>query len=246
MKVLLVSLAIGERYLNEYKKLFMSSQEKYAKKNGYDFKVITDFLDKTLQNRFTISFNKILVCSQDWSKNYDFIIFVDADIFININSPPIHNYIDYDNCIGIVDEYSQPTPSRRIEIQKKCNWETSATDYYKLCNFDLSTDIVLNSGVLVLQPKIHKNFLEEVYKKYVKFSINHKRGFIFEQTCLGYELEKYNMFKLIDNKFNALWSIQKMDNRENLTLEDFYNKNYFIHFAGHVDYDKVQILHKYL
>ena len=31
-----------------------------------------------------------------------------------------------------------------------------------------------------------------------------------------------------------------MDNIENITLKDYFNKNYFIHFAGHVDYDKVK------
>ena len=96
MKVLLVTIAIGNQYLRQYELLFKTSQENYAKKCGYDFKVITDFLDKDKDNKYnsTISFNKILVCSQEWSNNYDFIIFVDADILININSPPIHNYID--------------------------------------------------------------------------------------------------------------------------------------------------------
>ena len=43
MKVLLVTIAIGQNYLDEYKNLFYESQINYARKNGYDFKVITDF-----------------------------------------------------------------------------------------------------------------------------------------------------------------------------------------------------------
>lgn len=240
MKVLLVTIAIGEKYLTEYINLFYESQKKYAYKNGYDFRVITDFLDKKVKNPSTISFNKILVCNQEWSDKYDFIIFIDADILINIDSPPIHNYIDYGSCIGIIDEYSQPSKERRLKIQKNMGWETSATDYYKLCGFDIQTNMVFNSGVLVLQPKIHKIFLQYIYSKYIQKSISHYRGFHFEQSCIGYEIQRNNMYKVIDNKFNAVWSLTKMDNVENITLDKYFNDNYFIHFAGHTDYDKVK------
>jgi hypothetical protein len=162
MKVLLVTIAFGEKYLNEYNNLFYESQKKYALKNGYDFKVITDFLDKDIKENASISFNKILVCNQEWSNNYDFIIFIDADILININSPPIHNYVEYGDCIGIIDEYSQPTKERRLKIQRQMGWETSASDYYKLCGLNIETDMVFNSGVLVLQPRKHKYFLQYI------------------------------------------------------------------------------------
>jgi hypothetical protein len=239
MKVLLVTIAIGDKYLTEYNNLFYESQKKYAFKNGYDFKVITDFLDTNIKHSSTVSFNKILVCSQEWSDEYDFIIFIDADILININSPPIHNYTDYGECIGIVNEYSQPTKEKRIKLQEKMGWETNATDYYKLNGFDIQTDFVFNSGVLVCQPKIHKDFLQNVYNKYIKQSISNPRGFHFEQSSIGYELQTANFYKILDNKFNALWGLTKIDN-ENSNLNDFFNENYFIHFAGRVDFDKIK------
>ena len=240
--VILLTIAIGEKYLEEYNNLFYESQKKYALKNGYDFKVITEFLDKTIQDKSSISFNKILVCNQEWSDKYDFIIFIDADILININSPPIHNYVDYGDFIGIIDEYSQPSKERRIKIQKKMGWENSATDYYKLCGLNIETNMVFNSGVLVLQPKKHKDFLQNIYNKYVIQSISHYRRFHFEQSCIGYEIQKANLFKVIDNKFNSIWSLTKLDNIENITLKEYFNENYFIHFAGHTDYDKIKTL----
>ena len=240
MKVLLVTIAIGEQYLKEYNKLFYESQHNYAKKHGYDFKVITDFLDKNINVLSSISFNKILVCNQEWSNDYDFIIFIDADILININSPSIHNYIDYGECIGIIDEYSQPSKERRLKIQRNNGWETSAVDYYKLCGLDIQTDMVFNSGVLVMQPKIHNEFLQNIYNKYVLQSISHYIGFHFEQSCIGYEIQKNNLYKVIDNKFNAVWALTKMDNIENISLNTYFNKNYFIHFAGHTDYNKIK------
>ena len=242
MKVLLVTIAIGEKYLEEYNTLFYESQKKYALKHGYDFKVVTEYLDKNIQIRSTISFNKILVCGQEWSAAYDFIIFIDADIIINSNAPPIHSYMDYGSCIGLIDEWSQPTNERRIKIQKMNGWETSASEYYKLCGFDIQTNIVFNSGVLVFQPKIHKDFLQSIYDKYVIQSISHYRGFHFEQSCIGYEIQKANLYKIVDNRFNAFWSLVKIDNINNITLDTFVNENYFTHFAGHVDYDKVKDL----
>lgn len=242
MKVLLVTMAIGEEYLEQYNNLFYESQKNYAVKHGYDFGVITDFLDKTIQHSSSISFNKILVCNQEWSNYYDFIIFIDADILININSPPIHNYVDYGESIGIIDEYSQPSKERRLKIQKEMGWEISATDYYKLCGFDIQTDMVFNSGVLVMQPKKHKDFLQYIYNKYILQSITHYRGFHFEQSCIGYEIQKANLYKVIDNKFNAVWFLTKLDNIENTTLNQYFTENYFIHFAGHTDYNQIKLI----
>ena len=239
MKVLLVTIAIGEKYLDEYKSLFYKSQRNYAMKNGYDFKVITEFLDKDIKENASISFNKILVCNQEWSNDYDFIIFIDADILININAPPIHNYVEYGDCIGIIDEYSQPTKERRLKIQRQMGWETSASDYYKLCGLNIETDMVFNSGVLVLQPRKHKHFLQYIYNKYLKESLTHYRGFHFEQSCIGYEIQKEKLYKVLDNKFNAVWNLTKMDNIENISLNKYFNENYFIHFAGHSDFDKI-------
>ena len=242
MKVLLITIAIGDKYLEEYNKLFRQSQKDYADKCGYDFIVITDFIDNNNRHRDTISFNKILVCSPEWANNYDFIIFIDADILININSPPLHNYCDFEDGIGIADEYSQPTSEKRINIQRKMGWETSASDYYKLCNLNIKTDKVLNTGVLVLQPKKHRSFLETIYCKYIKNSIAHKRGYHYEQSCIGYEIQTNKLEKILPNKFNALWGINKLDN--DMSLEDFFKDNYFIHFAGKTDLNKVISLHK--
>lgn len=242
MKVLLVTIAIGEKYFEYYTNTFYESQKKYALKHGYDFKVITHFLDPTIQIRQTISFNKILVCSQEWSADYDFIIFIDADIVININAPPIHNYIDYGTKIGVVDEWSQPTKERRLKIQKHQGWEVPAVDHYKLCGLDIETEMVFNSGVLVMQPKIHSDFLKNIYDKYVIQSISHYRGFIFEQCCIGYEIQKANMYTILDNRFNALWGLTTLDNMENITFNTYFNNNYFIHLAGGVDHAKIKDL----
>jgi len=238
-KVLLITIVIGEKYLKEYNLLFRKSQEDYARKNNYDFKVCTDYLDKNNQTPACISFNKILVCSHPWSKKYDFIIFIDADILINIHAPAIHNYMDYGFRIGIIDEFSQPSKAQRLKIQEVNGWELTATEYYQAAEFDIQTEKVLNTGVLVLQPRLHASFLEYIYNTYIIKSKTHPRKFHYEQSCIGYELQSRQLYTILDNKFNAVWALTKSDNIENVSLERFFQENYFIHFAGKTDFDKV-------
>lgn len=228
-KVLLVAIAIGEQYLQQYNHVFRRSHEAYAKKHGYDFKVIDQFIDATYQSSpMSLFYQKMLVSDT----NYDFVIFIDSDILINITAPAIHLSENFGDNIGIVDEYSQPTPDLRLKIQKMMGWETSAVDYYKLCELDLDTKIVLNSGVLVIQPKKHKKLLEYVYKTYLPRSITHQRGPHYEQTSLGYELQMHRRHILLNNRWNAIWALHKM---AGANLGEFFRNNYFIHFAGNTD-----------
>jgi hypothetical protein len=238
-RVLLTTIAIGEKYLKEYMALFHESQRKYALKCGYDFKIVTEVLDRERPDPSLIALSKLLICSQEWAQTYDFVIFIDADILINNDSPPLHDYIDYEGKIGIADEYSQPTKERRLLIQSRCGWERSATEYYKLCDFHIQTDMVFNTGVYVMQPKLHGAILQQIYNKYASKQIGHPRGFHYEQSCVGYELQKANIFKVIDNRFNAVWGLTKIDNITNLTVQDFFRCNYFTHLAGRIDYDLI-------
>jgi hypothetical protein len=241
MKIILVTIAIGDKYLQEYNTYFRRSQEAYAQRCGYDFKVITEFLDPRLQVRDLISFNKILVCSTPWARQYDFVIFIDADIFISSTAPPIHSAIDYMGKIGIVNEYSQPTFEKRLAIQKRMGWESDPSAYYKLAGFDIQTYMVLNTGVLVMQPAKHREILEIIYTRHFLRAIGHPRGFHFEQSCIGYELQTSGLFAILPNTFNAIWGIYKMDS-DSLDLQEFVNTNYFIHFAGRVDIHKIPTL----
>jgi glycosyltransferase involved in cell wall biosynthesis len=228
MSVCVVSMAIGEKYLDEYNRNFRPSQENYAKKHGYDFRVVTDYLGE-VREPSTISLNKILVCSQDWSLNYDFIVFVDADILINPEAPPIHSCMDFGDKIGIVDEFTQPSFQKRVEFNRRMNWEPNASLYYRRSGFVLQTDKMLNTGVIVMQPKKHGTFLKGVYDKYIQKSVHHPRHFHYEQSAIGYELHVNNLFVVLPNTWNSIWYVYRY---ENMSLEQFSKKVNFLHFAG--------------
>jgi hypothetical protein len=242
MKVLLVVIAITPGYLENYTNKFRKSHEQYAKKHNYDFRVIDYMLDTTINHTSAFSFQKILVCSQYWSEQYDYIVCIDADIFINPESPAIHDYVK-DEKIGIVDEMAQPS----VELREE--YDGTAKDYYKqVPSIELDTRMILNTGVMVFQPKLHCKFLRSIFDKHVIGCMTSNRGYHYEQTTVGYELQTHKMFTLIPNKFNALWGLSKhMKSTSHITLEEFYKDNYFIHFAGCVDWFLVPVtLHKYL
>jgi hypothetical protein len=224
MKVLLVVIVIGDYYLDLYEKFFRKSHEIYSKKHGYDFRVVTNMLDYSVNHASAFSFQKILVCSQEWSNDYDYIVCIDADIIINPNSPPIHECCDFKEKIGIINENAQPTP----EIWEKCH--CTPNDYYrKVKGFeDLDTQFVLNTGVMVLQPKIHADFLRKVFDKYVQGCITtNLNGYHYEQIVVGYEMQKNNLFILLPNKWNNIWGVSKYTQEtSHISMEQFFHENY--------------------
>ena len=247
MKVCLVTICIGEKYLQQYNTLFRPSQEKYAINCGYDFKVITDFISKN-NHKNLINMNKWLLCELDWSNNYDFIIFIDADIIINENTPTIHNEYNFGVKIGVVNQ-SQPTIQARIEGQIHKGFEVTAKDYYKKhANLLFDGEHIINSGVLVIQPKIHKKYLSDLVVKFEPDVLKQPNNLHKDQCFFGYQLQVDNMHYFMNMKWNALWASNKYYfntiKKQSLTLQKFYDTNYFIHLAGHFDFHLIPTLKK--
>lgn len=248
MKCCLVTIAIGDSYLKEYNTIFRNSHEHYAKKCNYDFKVISDYI-RPPRHTSLISFNKSLVCETNWETEYDFIIFVDSDIIINENSPKLHNYYDFGDKIGVVNQ-SQPNLEARLQTQIHKGFEVTASDYYKLkSGHTIETEHIINTGVLVIQPKKHREFFNNIFETYSLNQINNPFGFHYEQSVIGFEIQKNNLHYFMEMKWNALWGNNKYYfnkiKREELSLQKFYNDNFFIHLAGRTDFDKITYIKRY-
>jgi hypothetical protein len=240
-RVLLVTLAIGEEYLEQYNRMFRSSHEAYAARHGYDFRVVTEFLDQHYQHRSLVTMQKFLVAGQPWSAAYDYVVFLDADTIIGAHAPPIHTAAPFGDAIGMVDEYSQPTRAECIEFHMYKGWETTGKEYYSFCSIDFESDVVLNSGLIVLQPAKHAAVMQEIYNTYFEEAVNHYRGAIYEQTVLSYELQRRGLVYVLPHTWNTIWIFYKK--QESIaTLDAHINEFYVTHFAGHVDYEKVAIL----
>ena len=238
MKVALVVIAIGEKYLEHYNRIFRPSHEAYAIKCGYHFRLITEYLDPALTHKDAVTFNKILVCSQQWSSEYDYIIVVDADILINPRAPSLHLAYNYGDKIGIVDEFSQPTPIARLEMERfnETNYNSGGDYYYDVLHQYIETDKVFNTGVMVFQPLKHREFLESIYNTYSSYAVGHVCGYHFEQASIGYEFQLADAYIIMDNKWNAIWTLESSLNIYNAidldNLDLYASNNYFIHFVG--------------
>ena len=220
MKVCFGILSIGVSYLAEFERLFKPSVSAYCAKNGYDLKIFTEFIDTTRKKHATISFQKCLV--PDQLREYDLVVVLDADIFIESYTPPIHN-ISLNDKIGIVNEVAQSTVED-YDKMVSVGFADHAEKYYKLVDLDLETNIILNTGVIVCCPQKHANYLKSIYEKYVDKSIGHPRGFHYEQACIGYELQKDNTYTLLSNLWNFIYV-------HTLITKDPV-QSYFLHFAG--------------
>ena len=220
MKVCFGIISIGRLYLEEFEQLFKPSVVSYCQKYGYDLKVFTDFLDPTHKHPSTISFHKCLV--PDKLREYDVVVVLDADIYIENHAPPITT-LQLNDKIGIVDEVAQSAPEgyqRMVDI----GFAHHAKSYYGLVNLELDTNKILNTGVIICNPAKHADYLKSIYEKYVDKSINHPRGFHYEQACMGYELQKEESYTLIPNTWNFIYINHQLTKTGILS--------YFTHFAG--------------
>ena len=118
MKCAIVTIAVGDSYLKQYNSLFRKNTENYCQKHGYDFYVINDYIfteDKYKQPIF-IDIMKWTVPFYQEMQKYDRVAVVDADMLITGNCPPLES-IDLNGKIGIVNEYSQPSPEKDLKFK---------------------------------------------------------------------------------------------------------------------------------
>ena len=231
MKVLLCTIAIGGRYLRRYNRVYRPSQRRYAKRQGYDFRVVSRFLDRSCGDTALASFQKALVGVQRWSRGYDRIVFVDADVYIRDGAPPIHESLDPAGGIGVVDEYRQPSLPERLELNRRMGWETDAASYYRLCGFEIDSPSVVNTGVLALDPERHGALLASIYERHREAARGHPRGFHFEQSAIGFELQQAAAIQWLPGEWNHIWEVNRLA-RDEADLLAFIERSNFVHFAG--------------
>jgi hypothetical protein len=245
MRVALVTIAIGEKYIEEYKRIFAKNTEDYCNKHGYDFFLLTEYLLPESYRRFEfINIQKWMIPFQEKFQSYDRVVVVDADILITPHCPPIES-VDLEGKIGIIDEYTQPTPDVRFLIQKHMKWEDNPTEYFKYhIGIPLETKSVFNGGFYICSPKEHGPFFKEIFERHVDGTLTClSHPFHYEQAYLSYELMRAQNYKILDNKWNTIWFLYNNPVVQTHPLQVFYN-SYVIHFTAKVGWDLASELAK--
>jgi hypothetical protein len=256
----IVTLAIGTRYLQRWKRLCQANWRQYAEKYGFDLICLDSPIDDSERARKrSPAWQKCLILTQDFAARYERIVWVDADILINPASPCIVQDVPLEK-VGAVDEYSSPTPEQyRKYLQVLYRfWEArgvpfirneTAEEYYRQYGLPLAFPRVVQAGVMVLSPRHHRQILEETY-----FSYEEKGSAIwnYEMRPLSYELLKADCVHWLDYRFNTLWTHYQSWKYPTLRANPKYTllllhpkptvakecaaraftESYFLHFAG--------------
>lgn len=214
-KKALVTITIGEKYQHMFNTMCREGWAKYCERHGYDLIVIDAPLDlsERAQKR-SPAWQKLLILSQNWSQNYEQLVWVDSDVLINYHiAPAICQNVPVSK-VGAVDEYGIPTTELfTLGLHRLYRWYESqgydyinnidAKSYYSNRGFDnfvnFSEIKVVQTGVFVCSPKFHRALFESVYYNYEDF---HGAEFNYEMPALSYNLVSKNQVYWISNRFN--------------------------------------------
>ena len=236
-KTAIVTLIVGKEYLETWKKYSQKSFEDYAKKYNFDFYLLNQFIDDK-QNKH-VAWQKLLIGTLNKLKKYENLIWIDADIIINVeNAPNILNGIPKDR-VGVVRYHpllSQPLfHTAHARMSEGLSAEQFNLKILKTHNLEAHPKCLINSGVLVV-PKSAYNVLKNIYYKYEEIKNNNHQ----EQVFLSYELYINKLTCFIDDRFNAVWYEFKQGPyffrcskaNDKLLVKKVLSEVYFLHFAG--------------
>jgi hypothetical protein len=212
----IVTLALGSRYRNAWRRRCRANWEAYAGRHGYDVLCLEQPLDRSARARSrSPAWQKCLILGQPFARRYERIVWMDADVLINPAAPSIVDGIPVD-MVGAVDEYATPTPEAHRQNLRKLyrHWEETgvafirnetAREYYAAYGLADGYDAVVQTGVMVLSPAHHRPALEEAYHAY------EDRGpaWNYEMRPLSYELLKRGCVAWLDPRFNYIWGNYK-------------------------------------
>ncbi len=246
MKKAIVTLNIGQQYQNSWRNICRKGWQAYCERHDFDLINLDKRLDSSERaNKRSPAWQKLLILSQDWSDKYDRIVWVDSDIIVNPAAPSIVDGIP-DEKIGCIDEAAYPTLKDHNSIMVSGRIQPSSGDagVFHTCVGLPAAPHIIQTGVMALSPKHHRELFEHVYNIYEDAGGDR----YYEMRFLSHEVQKAAAQHWIDPRFNALliWlalaDIVKTGRQPTNKLEmgyflmEQFFRNVFIHFGGHHDW----------
>jgi hypothetical protein len=209
----IVTLAIGDHYLQRWKSNCEANWRTYAARHGFDVLCIEKPLDDSERARKrSPAWQKCLVLEQDFAKDYERIVWIDSDIMINAAAAPDITAGVPPEKVGAVEEYPysrewhhyrQILHDRIYDFYEgRAVVNYTAREYYTTYGLASGFDQVANTGVLVLSPRHHRPVLKRTYFEYEEKG---GREWQMEMRPLSYELLKADCVQWIDPRFNVMW-----------------------------------------
>lgn len=242
MKVAIVVFVVGDKYIKSFEAKFKKTLQFYCQQHQYDLIVLTEPI--RYENKFDhkkFLWQKLLIVEK--YKEYDYVVALDSDIYVNPYSPPLPLDEIPEGKVGCVNERKyMGNYEWRENIQKKHGWEITGKDWYKLSGEIKDYNDHMNSGVVIYQPKYHAKMITELYdnniNNYLKFHQD-------DQSILSSYLIDNGLIHWIDQRFNCVWFYWKelfYPFFNNLPVEfkkvaviNYIKLNYFTHFTSGTD-----------
>jgi hypothetical protein len=203
----IVTIAIGEKYVGNWKRYCQTNWQAYAHKYGYDLICLEQPLDLSSRAKLrSPAWQKCLILSQGFAMEYKTVVWIDADILLHDRAPDVAIGVPADK-VGAVDayEFREVLVKRCYQLWPDDLHNPTAQVYYR--NYGLPDDVdrAINTGVLVLSPPYHRALLESVYNNYEEKG---GREWHMEQRPLSYELLKGNHVHFLDPRFNVMLPVE--------------------------------------
>jgi hypothetical protein len=249
----IATLCVGSKYAALWRRYCAHSWKAYAERYGYALEVFNQPLDQSPRGRSrSPAWQKCLILSSPRTSAYDRIIWVDADIVIAPEAPPIVDDVP-PKMIGAVisGDYLQTDmkavflermhgkkvePGRTVE-----SWLADQRSYYTQAGIDCISSDIVQTGVLVFSQQ-HRTVLEKVYEVDVP---NGTPG--LEQLPLSAAILNRGLCHRMDSRFNLVfyermvvhypYLFRKKHLRfryprpTRLAVMTEYANSYFLHFA---------------
>jgi hypothetical protein len=255
MKTAIVTIAIGAAYSARWRSYCEPGWSRYAARYGFEIIVIDRPLDQTPRAAArSPAWQKCLVLRPDVAGRFDRVIWIDSDILINDRAPSIAEQTPLEK-IGATDEHLFPSPQSRRQMftllmqqAQPANpglartWATylDPAEWHAAWGLPRSGQSIVQTGVLVLAPKHHRELLEHVYYSY------EDRGgepMNYEMRPLSFEIQKHDLLHVLDGRFNALLIFLIMQRQMQLQralmpgecaalVRSVFDQGYFLHLAG--------------
>ena len=242
MRVAIVIFCIGERYINIFNIKFREGLEAYCKKWGYVLIIRSDLIrHEPNLSRKKFFWQRFLI--PDAYRNYDFVISMDSDIYVNLNAPPFPLDSIPVGKIAVVNERKyMENYEWREKVQRNQGWtDITGKDWYALSGEHKTYNDHINGGLVIYQPAKHADLMLQLYNEY---SPNFAKYHQDDQSFLSSYIIDNDLVWWLDQRFNRVWFFWReifypmwgefTHQQRKKIIANFIDLNYFCHFtSGH-------------
>ena len=246
MKVALVIFVIGDNYIRAFNNIFKKTLEAYCNNNNYELIILSEYIKNEVNmDKKKFYWQRMLIPNK--FRDYDYVVSMDSDIFVNPHSPPLPLHEIPIGKVGAVNERKYfGNYEWRERIQVKNGWEKTGKEWYALSGESKDYNDHINGGLLIYQPKHHADMLVDLYNNNID---NYMRYHQDDQSILSSFLIDNNLVFWLDERYNKIWFFWKEifypnfnslpSDLKSTYIQNFISLNYFTHFTSGTDIEYI-------